>query len=287
MAAYDRSSKWLIEHYGGSLLRLGGVERVRSWRAMQPEVVQPAQLPDGLLEARLVGQRRSRLFVVEIGTYAERRVVRQILRGTLLIYLDRERLPEPLVVLLRPRGRLEVPDSILVPSEEGWGELRLRWRVVELWTLAAEDLLATEDPGLMPWTPLTRFTDPPRNIVARCREVIDRVSADAERANLLAVTQVLTRLRYNDPELLTILGGSKILIESPLLQEIEGRGEARGRIQAHIDDIVDFLNARFGQVPEDIHTRLSRIQDEATLKALVVNAGRCPDLATFSAQLSD
>src|SRR5438105_15467378 len=123
MAAYDRSSKWLIEHYGGSLLRLSGIEGVRSWQAIQPEVVQPAQLPDGLLEARLAGQRRSRLFVVEVGTYAERRVVRQILRGTLLVYLDRERLPEPLVVLLRPRGRLEVPNSILVPSDEGWGEL--------------------------------------------------------------------------------------------------------------------------------------------------------------------
>jgi hypothetical protein len=139
----------------------------------------------------------------------------------------------------------------------------------------------------MPWTPLTRFTDPPWNIVARCRDVIDRVSADAERANLLAVTQVLTRLRYNDPELLTTLGESRIMIESPLLQEIEGRGEARGRIQAHIDDIVDFLNARFGHMPEDIRTRLSRIQDEATLKALVVNAGRCPNLSTFRAQLSD
>ena len=32
-----------------------------------------------------------------------------ILRGTLLVYLDRERLPEPLVVLLRPRGRLLRP----------------------------------------------------------------------------------------------------------------------------------------------------------------------------------
>jgi hypothetical protein len=221
--------------------------------------------------------------VVEVGTYAERRVVRQILRGALLVYLDRERVPEPLVVLLRPRGRLTVPDSILVPSEEGWGELRLGWRVIELWTLAAEDLLATEDPGLMPWTPLTRFTDPPHRIVARCRDVIDRVSGDAERTNLLAVTQVLTRLRYSDPELLTILGGSRIMIESPLLREIE----ERGRIKAHVADIAYFLEERFGALPEALRARLSAIDDETVLERLVRAAARCPDLAAFRSQLPD
>jgi hypothetical protein len=106
MAAFDRSGKWLIEHFGGSFLRLGGVKTVRSWRAVQPEVVQPAQLPDGLIEARLVGERKPRYFVVEIGTYPERRLVRQLVRDTLLVYLDREKLPETLAVVLRPRGRL-------------------------------------------------------------------------------------------------------------------------------------------------------------------------------------
>src|SRR5207253_6546309 len=141
-----------------SFLRLGGLGRVRSWRAVQAEVVQPAQLPDGLIEARLVGERKPRLFVVEVATYPERRLVRQLVRDTLLVYLDRERLPETLAVVLRPRGRLQVPKTLAVPSEEGWTDLRLRWRVVELWTLAAEDLLVTQDPGLMPWAPLARFS---------------------------------------------------------------------------------------------------------------------------------
>jgi len=41
---YDRSGKWLIQHHGGSLLKLGGVERLRSWRAAQAEVVQARQV---------------------------------------------------------------------------------------------------------------------------------------------------------------------------------------------------------------------------------------------------
>jgi hypothetical protein len=44
---YDRSSKWLLEHHGDSLLRLGGLTGVTSCRAVQTEVVQPRQLPDG------------------------------------------------------------------------------------------------------------------------------------------------------------------------------------------------------------------------------------------------
>ncbi len=73
MAAYDRSSKWLIQHHGDALLRLAGLRDVTSWRALQAEVVQPAQLPDGLLAVRRRGRRREQYYVVEVATYPERR----------------------------------------------------------------------------------------------------------------------------------------------------------------------------------------------------------------------
>lgn len=56
MGAYDKSSKWLIEHHGDSILRLAGVQEIESWRALQPELVQPTQFPDGLLEVRRTGR---------------------------------------------------------------------------------------------------------------------------------------------------------------------------------------------------------------------------------------
>ena len=37
---YDRSGKSLLQHHGGALLKIGGVERIRSWRAAQAEVIQ-------------------------------------------------------------------------------------------------------------------------------------------------------------------------------------------------------------------------------------------------------
>ncbi len=86
---YDKSSKWLIQHHGGSILRLAGVEKVAAWRPAQAEVVQPSQMPDGLLEVRLEGEAHDDLFLLEVATYLERRVEDQLTRDLMLVYLDR------------------------------------------------------------------------------------------------------------------------------------------------------------------------------------------------------
>ena len=61
---YDKSSKWLIQHHGGSILRLAGIQKVAAWRPAQAEVVQPSQMPDGLLEVRLEGEAHDDLIIV-------------------------------------------------------------------------------------------------------------------------------------------------------------------------------------------------------------------------------
>jgi hypothetical protein len=52
---YDRSSKWLIEHHGDSIPRLAGVEDVIAWNPEPAEIVQPRQMPDGLLNVERRG----------------------------------------------------------------------------------------------------------------------------------------------------------------------------------------------------------------------------------------
>ena len=103
---------------------------------------------------------------------------------------------------------------------DGVTELGGRWRVVELWTVPAEPVLATADPGMMPWVPLMQAAAPPEIVLRRCREVIDSTRRRAEHDSLLTVTEVFTRLRYKDPNLLSILGGKTAMIESPLIREI-------------------------------------------------------------------
>jgi hypothetical protein len=162
-------------------------------------------------------------------------------------------------------------------------ELRLRWRIVELWTLPAEELLATEDPGVMPWVPLTRFEGPPEPIFRRCSEVIRSAAPERERANLLAVTQVLARLRYNDPTLFSLLGGRVTMIESPLLDEIRAEGEARGEALS----ILRVLRIRFGTVSEELERQVMDLQDRLRLETLLDTAATGADLGEFVRKLRE
>ncbi len=207
--AFDKGGKWLIQHHGDGALFLGGVCKVVRWRAVESELVQPGQLPDGLLEVEIEDLPRAVYFLLEIAAKAERRLTEQLVRDLLMVYLDRGEVPEVLTLVLRRRGRYRVPPGVELASRLGLGKLTVSWRVVELWALSAEELLAANDVGLIPWVPLPHFDGPPEQLLRTCRERIDRQAAPAERANLLAVTQVMTQLVYNDPGLLTILGVAK------------------------------------------------------------------------------
>ena len=74
MHQYDKSSKWLIQHHGDSILRLAGVLDIVSWQPLPAELVQSRRLPDGLIEVRRHGQAEPDLYVLEIATYPEARV---------------------------------------------------------------------------------------------------------------------------------------------------------------------------------------------------------------------
>src|SRR6202035_683779 len=82
---YDVSSKWLLEHHGRGVALLGGMRDVISCQALPAEVVQPRQLPDGLLEVRLRGRREPVLLLVEFCTYPEKRAVEQMMDDLRLV----------------------------------------------------------------------------------------------------------------------------------------------------------------------------------------------------------
>ncbi len=214
----DNSAKWMIDHHGDALLRLGGITGFSSWRAAQTTLAHPKQLPDGLLEVTFPGQATPHLCVIEMATYPERRAEEQAVRDAALVWLDRGVLPEVLTLVLHPKGNLRVGGDWQLTSRLGGTRLAGRWTVIEVWTLSAADLLAMNDVGAIPFVPLAQTTETPEVLVRQCRERIDQQAGPQERDNLLAVTQVMTRLRYNDLSLLTILGGRQAMIESPLLQ---------------------------------------------------------------------
>lgn len=278
---FDKSSKWLLEHHGSSVLRLAGMREVTSCRSLQADVVQPRHLPDGLLEVRLRGRNRPQLILVEVATYPEPRVVRQAADDAMLVYQTRGTVPEVLTLILRERGSYQVPSEFEARSELGWTSLHCSWKVVELWQVPAEELLAAADVGILPWVPLTRFEGPPRDILQRCRDRIDRETAHEERRSLLAVSQVLTRLRFPDPQLLGLFGGRQTMIDSPLIRELV----AETTQQALHEAILRFLEGRFGVVSDALAARIKSVRRKKELDALILFAAQSRDLGTFEARL--
>src|SRR6266496_4037723 len=146
MHQYDKSSKWLIQHHGDSILRLAGLTDIAHWQPLQAELVQPRQLPDGLLQVQFAGQSEPDLFILELATVAEPRLLEQIIRDLTLVYLDRRALPEVLVVILS-RGGSKTEEAFNIHSRLGLTRWNVHWRVVELWNVSAADLLAAGDVG--------------------------------------------------------------------------------------------------------------------------------------------
>jgi hypothetical protein len=282
---FDKSSKWLIQKHGDGILYLGGVRGVRKWRALQAELVQPRRLPDGLLEVYFHGCSLPDYFLLEVSTYPEKRILEQALDDLTLAYHHLRVLPELLTVVLFPKGKFEVLGEHTVASRLQWSQLACRWKVVKLWELSGEELLAAGDVGLVPWVALTRFQGPPTPILEQCRRQIEQQAKPDERDNLLAVSQILAQLRYNNPELLSILGGRRVMIESPLIKEIVAESEQKAKQETKREDLLDFLEARFDKVSEEIEERLRAIGSEKKLKALIKYAGRCPNLAAFRKRL--
>lgn len=144
---YDPGSKWMLEKRGAALLWLAGLRGVVSCKALQPEVVQPRKLPDGLLEATVSGRKKPLLVLVEVATYPEKRVVKQVCGDLRLVRQTRGALPEAIVLCLSQKGTYRVPSSAEERSPLGLTGESLSWKVVELWTIPAEQMTGSAGRG--------------------------------------------------------------------------------------------------------------------------------------------
>ncbi len=278
----DRCGKWMIVHHGDAILKLAKVTGFVSWRAAQSELVAPRRLSDGLLEVRFPETHGHDPFIVEIETYADRGIAAQLFEDILLTRLELGVIPDAIVLVLRPKGQMQVENRAEESSRHGLSKLEGSWRVVELWKLNAEDLLAANDVGLIPWVPLTRISGPPEQILRQCRERIDRQAKPSEHDALLAVTSLLTSVVYDDEALLAIFGGSRTVIESPLLNRILAQ-KARQTTQANI---LRFLKMRFGTVPDEIAEKLQTVEDDSRLEDLLDFTAICSDLEAFRVRMT-
>jgi hypothetical protein len=234
---FDLTSKWLLHNQGRGVFLLGGLKAVRRLEPLPGEIAQSRKYPDGLLRVYFQGERQPHLVLIEVATYPERRALKQAQDDLTLAYSALDQLPELLLLVLQPKGSLRITGRHEVRSPRGLSRLTAEWRVVELWTLQAEEFLSAGDVGVVPWVPLMQFDGPPEELLGRCAEKIEREAHPKDRADLLVTSQVLTELRYPDPELVRFFEGPQAMIESPLLQKV---------IAENLHDAIqEVLKARF------------------------------------------
>ena len=274
---YDIGSKWLLHNQGKGVLRVGGLKDVRRCEPMPGEIVQNRRLPDGLLQAYLGRDSRPHPVLIEIATYPERRALKQAMDDLALAYSALGHLPEMLMLVLRPKGKFRVGGNHAIQSKLGLSRLEVAWRTVELWTLSAETFLGEGDVGILPWVPLMEIKGPPESVLARCATRIEQEAEENQQGDLLAIAEVMTGLRFPNPEFLAFFAGKKTMIESPVVQ--------RWKAESLQDAILELLKDRFGAVPRDVAKPLGKILNEKRLKKLNVLAAKCPDLDAFRAAL--
>jgi len=293
----DRASKWLIANHGDSILRLAGIAGFAEWKAIVPETVAPRRLPDGLLEVRFRDRSDPSLVLVEVETYPASDVDPQTFEDILIVRLEKRRLPEVVCVVLKQRGHVAVNGHVGETSAGGLTRLAADWRVVRLWELEADDLLASGDIGLVPWAPLARTDRPPLDLLTACRDRIDRVPDDRDREGLLAAASILSELAFPRSDSFNFFGGLAKMIESPVWDQVreamkehyhkvwKEEGRAEGRMLVYREETLADLGERFGPVAADVADRVNALTDEPRLRKLRKLARTAPTLADFVTEL--
>jgi hypothetical protein len=299
----DRSANWFMEHHGGSLLRLVPLTNIVRWQAAQTVLGFPKQIPDGLLDVTFAGESAADPFLIEIETYPEQDTIKQIRMDLAMVLLTRGAIPDILLLVLCPKGNLSISQEQVVQSAHGLTELRLKIHVVNLWTVPAGDLLAADDVGLIPRVPLARYDGSPEALLQQCRERIDEQGKPEEKANLLAMTRVMAEARYNDPQLLNLLGGQPMSVEKALLKlphvqrfladrdrKIEEETARKTALETERETVrkcvLRLLRQRLGSVPKELAVQLRGIQDQQKLDDLHDAAAVCADLEAFRKAMS-
>ncbi|MBW3595839.1 MAG: DUF4351 domain-containing protein [Planctomycetes bacterium] len=273
---YDRSSKWLIQHHGDSILRLASITSSAGAQHKRRSCSR-GSFPMDCWTCACAARIRTTCFYGKLRHFRSGGQPTNLVRDTMIVCLDRHELPEVIVLVLRPKGRYRIPTQSRLRSRRGYSSCTVRWTVIELWRLPAEKLLEAGDVGLTPWVMLADSALPPAKLAQRCRTAIEEQAPPEERQNFFAVLQVLARLRYNDPEVFAIFGGKQTMIESPLIHEVVAEAVA----EAQHEMILKFLRSRFGKVPADLESQIRSVLDSERLSELGGVAGSCQNLDAF------
>ena len=282
MAEYDLIIKALAERY---------MDQIASFVRGLPVAVE--QIEDRNKEAAAVQRTSDALVKVREGSYEylmlvefqarpDRKMARRLLEYTAIHHCRYEKPVYPVVINLTGGGRqgerylFECLDLTVVDFS---------YRLINLEDVAGRDLLYRGPVGLLPLTPLMRQEDPPEAVLEKCAERIGReVEAGDERSVLYVALAALSSLRFSKELILRVLEVSK-LENLPLFDGIREEWEARGEFKGKLEMLMDLVEARFGQIPDELKNRLKALKDLEQIKQAMRKAVSAETIEEYMAKL--
>lgn len=229
---YDQAFKYLAEKDAESLLFLLGAlpENLTSIEVLPPELSFPAVLPDQLY--RLTTPEETYLIHIEAQTYWDAAIPQRMPEYAVLAWL-KYRLPVFSYVLVLSKKRFPLNLPLMGIINAGRTQVVTHYPVIRLWEVSATEAMERRSETILPFIPLMQGGEA---ALLESAERLRDVQDETKRREMALHFLVLGGLRYNNVDLLELVGGTNMislhdLRDSSIYQMILLEGQAKGEQQ--------------------------------------------------------
>lgn len=283
---FDVTLKLLLERYPADWLRLVGVVPSGPIEIVESELAADPVAADKVFR---LAEPAPWLLHLELQSSYDAELPDRIFLYNALLYQKHKLAVQSVAVLLRPHAGGPHVAGVVQRSIPGQATyVDFRYLVLRIWEHSPEEFL-TGGLGVLPLAPLAQEAAPQLpEIVHRIDERLKAESTPRESTELWLATYLLMGLQYPRETANALIRGVRGMKESvtyqAILEEGAAKGQARGRLEALQEVVLDLGGEKFGAPEARIRELVVGIDDPARLKVLI---RRVDDVASWKELLAD
>ncbi|MCX6046632.1 MAG: hypothetical protein NT075_16125 [Chloroflexi bacterium] len=174
-----------------------------------------------------------------------------------------------------------------VNSPDGSASIKWQYRVIHLWKMQAQDLLALQRPGLLPLVGQTQI-DNPQAVLPRVVDQLTQIEDEELKRRLLNSLLALVEDKELSIMIEKLVEEEGLLMDTPYLQRVREKGREEGHQAAlketRRQDILNALVLRFdpaASVYREIEKNVISVNSDDSLARLFTAIIQAPTLADF------
>jgi predicted transposase/invertase (TIGR01784 family) len=294
---YDRLIRFLMQKFSRDLATWLLGEGVREVREVDTVLSSSAKRFTDIVTLVTMEKETSRLLHVEFQIAGSKKIPRRFLEYAALLFqkLEKPEFKESLLqcaVIYLDRS-LYRKDTGRFHYQGPWTEMLFTYRVIEIWNVDPEPILAMESPGLCPFVPLMRG-NPGELMLKSYKRIIstpdELVSAEVKAELCTALGEFSERVIKDTKTLEKCYSEIEKMAGGYFYNRARGEGEAiglkKGRKEGRQEGelimarrgTLKVLTARFGALPDVLTSRIESTTDVEELERLLEKAVVCASL---------